>query len=253
MSYTAKDMLKFFDITKETLRFYEKEGLLHPTIGSNNYRYYSDWDVFQLAEYRRLRALDYSIKDIKQTIKTDTKAALLDALEKKQQYYHSRAAFYQRLAQHNNMILHYLAEPFNELRPGKLPQTLYFPAFTSIENFFNEQKYDNFANMDSLAFSLCDFMLSGKLDTPESLVGGTAFFQEMVPQGFDSSHMQVIPEQNAAVINLDVSDGFSLTKDNIEAIPPALRPHQFYAIQLRKVANKRLVRFWILNEDAVQQ
>lgn len=239
-------MVKFFNITKETLRFYEKEGLLHPTIGVNNYRYYSDWDVFQLAEYRRLRAFDYSIKDIKETTEIDTKEKLLFNLERKQQYYYSQKIFYKLLTEHNRIIVKYLSEPFNEFKKSKFPAVFYFPAFTSIERFFSERKYDNFASMDNKTFSLCDFMFSGKLAEPESLIGGTSFFKSLVSDGFDSSNGQSLPEQETLTINLEVSDGFSLTGDNLAIIPPALLHNQFYAIQLGKVSNKRLVKFWIL-------
>ena len=246
MSYTAKDMLKFFDITKETLRFYDKEGLLHPTIGSNNYRYYSDWDVFQLAEYRRLRALDYSIKDIKDTIEIDTKENLLCTLKRKQQYYYAQKDFYNRLSQHCSMIVKYLSAPFNTFQKRRFPAIFYFPAFTSIKEFFNEPKYANFASMDNETFSLCDFMFSGKIAEPESLIGGTAFFESLVSNGFNSSNMQFLPEQDALTINLEICDDFSLTKDNLAIIPSVLFHDQFYAIQLGKTANKRLVKFWFL-------
>ncbi|WP_305453059.1 MerR family transcriptional regulator [Bacillus mycoides] len=34
---TKSDVIKIFNTTKETLRFYEKKGLVQPKVGKNNY------------------------------------------------------------------------------------------------------------------------------------------------------------------------------------------------------------------------
>ena len=46
MKYTAKDVCRMLNITRETLRYYEKVGIIHPEIDPvNKYRYYDDWDI----------------------------------------------------------------------------------------------------------------------------------------------------------------------------------------------------------------
>ena len=246
LSYTAKNMLSFFNITKETLRYYEKEGLLNPVVGENKYRYYSDWDVFLLAEFRRLRALDYSIKDIKQISAISSQKDLIDFLNNKQSYYLSRERFYKALATHNQLKLTYASEPLNHLVSTRFPETYFCSAYKSLKSFGDDEKYTNFSNMDNNDFSLCDFMLTGSIADPSLMVGGTSFLKSLLPTESDLLRMKLIPEQVAYSINLAVSDGFSLGKKNIAMIPVNLREKTFYAIQLGKVKNSRLIKLWII-------
>ena len=52
-------------IPRANIRYYEKEGLLHPQRGSNNYRIYSDEDVETLKKIRLLRSLDMPVETIR--------------------------------------------------------------------------------------------------------------------------------------------------------------------------------------------
>ena len=52
-------------IPRANIRYYEKEGLLHPARGSNNYRTYSEKDVETLRKIRLLRRLDMPIETIR--------------------------------------------------------------------------------------------------------------------------------------------------------------------------------------------
>ncbi|MDE7221596.1 MAG: MerR family transcriptional regulator [Oscillospiraceae bacterium] len=52
-------------IPRANVRYYEKEGLLHPRRGSNNYRVYTVEDVEELKKIRLLRQLDMPIETIR--------------------------------------------------------------------------------------------------------------------------------------------------------------------------------------------
>lgn len=52
-------------ITKKNIRFYEQEGLLNPSRGSNGYREYSAEDINTLQQIKLLRKLDVPIEEIK--------------------------------------------------------------------------------------------------------------------------------------------------------------------------------------------
>ena len=52
-------------IPRANIRYYEKEGLLHPQRGSNNYRVYTDEDIEALKKIRLLRQLDMPIETIR--------------------------------------------------------------------------------------------------------------------------------------------------------------------------------------------
>lgn len=55
-------------LSKQTILFYEKEGLIHPKRISNNYRDYSDTDIQIISVIKLLRSMDISIDDIKQVL-----------------------------------------------------------------------------------------------------------------------------------------------------------------------------------------
>ena len=65
MEYSAKEVMNFLNINRETLRHYENMGLIHPRIDDKtHYRYYTDFDIETIAECRKYRSADFSIKEI---------------------------------------------------------------------------------------------------------------------------------------------------------------------------------------------
>ena len=61
----TNEVEKLLGITKHTLRYYEKEDLVHPLKDDNGYRNYSDEDIQVLQLVKFLRNIDISIDDIK--------------------------------------------------------------------------------------------------------------------------------------------------------------------------------------------
>lgn len=65
MEYSIGDVSKILHISKEMIRYYEKQGALKPSRKEdNNYRTYSTMDVFFLMEIIRYQAVGLSIKEI---------------------------------------------------------------------------------------------------------------------------------------------------------------------------------------------
>ena len=62
---TIKEIELQVGITKANIRFYEKEGLLNPGRGSNNYREYGEEDVLRLKKIRVLRMMGISVAQIR--------------------------------------------------------------------------------------------------------------------------------------------------------------------------------------------
>ena len=63
-----KDVEQILEIPKASIRFYEKEGLIHPQRGDNKYREYSDEDVEQLKKIIVLRKIGVPVEDIKKAL-----------------------------------------------------------------------------------------------------------------------------------------------------------------------------------------
>lgn len=65
---TIHEIEKKVGITKANIRFYEREGLISPGRGLNNYREYEEKDAVLLSRVKFLRLIGVSLSDIKQLI-----------------------------------------------------------------------------------------------------------------------------------------------------------------------------------------
>lgn len=65
----TNDLEKTLGLSKHTIRYYEKEGFIHPVRDENGYRNYSDEDIQVLQLVKFLRNLNISIDDVKAIIK----------------------------------------------------------------------------------------------------------------------------------------------------------------------------------------
>lgn len=82
------EIAEFFGVSRKAIRLYEKKGIIKPVKvdAQNGYRYYSAEQVQQLNALLELKALGFSLDEIKTVIDGGTsKEQLLCALEKKQQ------------------------------------------------------------------------------------------------------------------------------------------------------------------------
>ena len=82
------EIADFFGISRKAMRLYEKKGIIKPVKvdTTNGYRYYSAEQVQQLNALLELKALGFSLDEIKMIIDGKTsKTPLLEMLEKKRQ------------------------------------------------------------------------------------------------------------------------------------------------------------------------
>ena len=80
------EMAEFFGISRKAMRVYEKKGIIKPVKvdDENGYRYYSAEQVQQLNALLELKALGFSLDEIKMVIDGQkAKEPLLEMLEKK--------------------------------------------------------------------------------------------------------------------------------------------------------------------------
>ncbi|MDX1453004.1 MAG: MerR family DNA-binding transcriptional regulator [Oleiphilaceae bacterium] len=88
-TYSISELAKEFDVTTRTIRFYEAEGLLHPTRKGQT-RVYSDKDRVHLKLILRGKRLGFSLAESKELIElytpgTANEKQLLRFLEKIQE------------------------------------------------------------------------------------------------------------------------------------------------------------------------
>ena len=78
------EIAKLFGITHDTLRYYDKIGLLNPTDESESgYRYYSIRDIFKLSRILFLKELDIPLKELKVYMENKSAKALEEIFKKK--------------------------------------------------------------------------------------------------------------------------------------------------------------------------
>ena len=66
-TYTIPQISKLLGLTNDAIRFYEKKGLVHPTINPHNsYRMYTLKNVLELLDIIYYRHLDFSIIEIQE-------------------------------------------------------------------------------------------------------------------------------------------------------------------------------------------
>ena len=77
---SIKEVEQLTDITKQNIRYYEKQGLITPGRNpENDYREYSETDVRQLKVIKVLRKLDMPIEEIRKLLHHDI--TLSDAMQ----------------------------------------------------------------------------------------------------------------------------------------------------------------------------
>ncbi|MCT4509383.1 MAG: MerR family transcriptional regulator [Tepidibacter sp.] len=77
--YSINQIAKILNISTNKLRFYEKKGLINPIRDdNNNYRYYTQEDLVKIHMILMYRALNLTIKDIKNLMENCTKNNIIN-------------------------------------------------------------------------------------------------------------------------------------------------------------------------------
>jgi len=98
MGYRIGEVAGFLDITPDTIRFYEKEGIIRPTKNPlNGYREYSFEDITRLSDVLFYRNVDFSIGDIRQIVNGVSSEHMLTMIREKEQEIKKSLAVYRKL------------------------------------------------------------------------------------------------------------------------------------------------------------
>lgn len=80
--YTIGEISKIYDVSTDTLRYYDKINLLKPWhIGSNGYRYYSKAQFETISTIMVLRSMGTPIADLIEAVNSSSPAGITDALD----------------------------------------------------------------------------------------------------------------------------------------------------------------------------
>lgn len=115
------EIADFFGVSRKAIRIYEKKGIIKPVKvdTQSGYRYYSAEQVQQLNALLELKALGFSLDEIKTVLDGETsKEQLLRVLEKKQQGWKEamNAAKYKAESLDNIMVNLQASQPAEKIR-----------------------------------------------------------------------------------------------------------------------------------------
>ncbi len=86
MRYSSSDLSNLANVTKKTLRHYDKLNILSPSvIDANGYWYYKEQDLDKLQLIKNLQTMGFSLQEIKSNLDTDCQL-LRDQLPEKMAY-----------------------------------------------------------------------------------------------------------------------------------------------------------------------
>lgn len=94
---TIGEVSKLLNIPCETLRYFDKEGIVKAQKGQNNYRYYDDWDINYLIEYKRYRGLGFSMPQTKDILYQDSLDSLKDQCAEQREELRQKMIYYELL------------------------------------------------------------------------------------------------------------------------------------------------------------
>jgi MerR family transcriptional activator of bmr gene len=86
--YSIGQAAKICNISIQSIRFYDKIGLVIPshTDRSSSYRYYSNFDLLNIKIVQDMKALKFSLEEIKVTLKKGSLDSLVEKLESKRKH-----------------------------------------------------------------------------------------------------------------------------------------------------------------------
>lgn len=258
--YTAKDVTKFLNITKETLRHYERMDLIHPYIDPrNNYRCYSDWDIFSIAECRLYRSLDFAIKEINDLQNVVSLEQYQAFLEHKQTDYETKAKLFTGLAlrneYHHQMLAEYL-KYHGSFHIGTLDTRYIHFAYTDYDNFQRNGKYLNFSEMQLSDYAFADFSLllswDNIPDMPYKYVGGTSYTSQWVPY-ISILHKNLLPltYEKAIILYAETDSKIALDQSIFKDLLTYMGEKHYhsssdiFATQIAQIKDIRYFKIWV--------
>ncbi|CEO28954.1 MerR family transcriptional regulator [Paraclostridium sordellii] len=112
--YKTGELSKIYNLGRDSLKYYEKLGLLNPGRDTNSYRMYTIKDICNLNLIKELRSLDFSMQKIKEYLENrnvdTTKEMLLEEVrfidEKLEELSSHKESLHKRLSSINNTVEH---------------------------------------------------------------------------------------------------------------------------------------------------
>ena len=129
-TYTISQVSQILDIPIDTIRFYQKQGIVNPSRNDKNgYHYYTADDIDLLLLYKKHRAMDYSAKEIQSISTEDGYEEYVERCKLQQEQIRRQKEWYAFLEIKNQNYINVLANIPNNLFSYTIttqPEAYYF-------------------------------------------------------------------------------------------------------------------------------
>ncbi|MED1383673.1 MerR family transcriptional regulator [Bacillus mycoides] len=142
---TKSDVIKIFNTTKETLRFYEEKGLVQPKVGKNNYRLYGNEDLQRISQIFFCKDMGFSIEEIDLVINKRNIINNMNILQNKKNEIETEIHRFMEVQKKINRLLDLLqnrSRNFNKIQSVYFEERKYYHIkgenFNSVKSFFDK-------------------------------------------------------------------------------------------------------------------
>lgn len=139
---TKSDVIKIFNTTKETLRFYEEKGLVQPKVGKNKYRLYGNEELQRISQIFFCKDIGFSIEEIDLVINKREIINNINILQNKKDEIETEIYRYMEMQKKITRILDLLqnrSKNFNEIQSVYFEERKYYHIkgenFNSVKSF----------------------------------------------------------------------------------------------------------------------
>lgn len=137
---TISEISKLLGLSTDTIRFYEKKGLVHPHVNpENNYRMYTLMNVLELLDVIYYRHLDFPLSDIYELSKTLKPSYTIELIEKKEEETKRKIYYEQQLLKkisHIKSMFHMIEHHENECSIQDFKESIILFEGKDKEDFF---------------------------------------------------------------------------------------------------------------------
>ena len=182
--YTSKDLQKIFRIGRETIRYYEKIGIIHGKVNATKYHYYDDLDIENLARILKYREFKFPLQQIKKLRSANHISEFQFVLTNQIKHLKSENRIDEILETRLTWKMNELVA-YSKGRKSFIKDDFYYDlAYSEEHGFAGNDKYPNFTDLSKTSdFPFSDFIAFTKITDNDELSftnGGTAISKGIV-------------------------------------------------------------------------
>lgn len=206
--YKTGELSKIYKLGRDSLKYYEKLGLLNPSRDTNTYRMYTIKDICNLNLIKELRSLDFSMQRIKEYLENRNVETTRSMLKEELSFIDQKVA---ELLAHKDSL---------NKRINTINYTLEHTNFNRIELLYMSQRKAISTKSNSEFTENVDYLIQGlneKLEDDFYVLGnsnfGAVFDSKSIEKGIYNNYNSILcfVDEDATNYNLILDEGYYVT------------------------------------------